>query len=141
MPNRFQEEQDKLAFADAWHANQRAALALKKRQDELIAQAREGLRRALREDQANGLAETAALRNARPQRPAILDVTLEWDASPERRAKFETEKARQLDFYYTHLVAVDPSLMSAQDKAALPAAILHCQRQVQAAEQAAQEGK
>jgi hypothetical protein len=113
-------------------------LARQKKQDEAhkaqIAAAQAGLKAALAADKAAGLADSAALRDIKPVRPAILDVTLEWDASSERRAKFEKMRSESLNAYYEHLVIANPALLSPEQLRELPAAIRFCDEQVKAAE-------
>src|SRR5690242_14792549 len=103
-----------------------------------IAAARENLRKAVAADKAAGLLDSAALRDVRPVRPAILDVTLEWDATPERKAKFESARSEALNAYYEHLLLVNPSLLSPEQLKELPSAIRHCDAAVKAAAEGAQ---
>ena len=140
MPNFHQQREDQAAYTQWWDAEKRRADELKARQDELIKQARENLKRVVAEDKAVGLIDSAALRDVRPVRPAILDVTLEWDATPERRAKFDKARSEALNGYYEHLVLANPSLLSPEQLKELPGAIRHCDAAVKAA-QAAQDEK
>ena len=129
-----QQWQDRLMAQDAWHANQRLALAQKTKTDAQIKAAQEGLRAALEADKRAGLAETAALRTQRPVRDPILDVTPSWEWSPEKRAEFDSKRRLAERSYFEAIIAAEGRLLSDTDRKHLPAAILFFQR-----EHAAQE--
>ena len=129
MSNKYQREQDLLAYQDAWRQNEALALAQKSKTDALIAEAQAGLKAALEADRKAGLTETAELRTQRPVRDPILDTVPSWEWSPEKRAEFDSKRRIAERRFFEAIIAAEPRLLSEQDKKFLPSAILFFQRE------------
>ena len=134
MPNKVQREADLAAYRGVWEQNQRRAAELKARQDELITQARENLKRALDEDKKAGLLHSAALRDVKPVRPALWGKEPEWDWDSAKTAKFREVQSTQIKAYLEHLIMARPDLIGPDQQTDLAMAVRVVGTDVSAAE-------